>query len=457
MITSSKVDLSILFDAMFAHLGGKIEQNSNKIYNAGFISRVNQTPKDFFFILKNIHDNMDEATQKKWKIPNIEFGLLDHFSPNCYAKLRGKNYGIGMSAMIPYCALELVSFFFADPDFYPEFGDTKKPALVRLDGVNELPFFQIATNSYRPLLSESLSDRDSLVLLKGIYTARGQCCAWNPETGKRFSGLEYIEFNKSIIDLTLPRCPKRRQYCYYFAHLLTTFFWLHEIAHCSENHLSYLVQNSAGNTLMEIQEGIAQGNKIVLGENVSDELINAMENEADQEALLVMIGLMTTESDLLNHEGLNIAPLKAVEVFCFFICALFSSYERYERRRFTVPRESHPRGTVRIVNMITTLMTLIEGNGELEGAVIRSFDYAKDISAYSRYRHLDCIRKGMGHLKAMNFDNQNHYYEVLSNIKDTSTGVTRLLCYPFFTQNLPALTNSKNFRMPSFLDKKKSS
>ncbi|MEI8650408.1 hypothetical protein P4S73_25080 [Paraglaciecola sp. Hal342] len=67
MITSSKVDLSILFDAMFAHLGGKIEQNSNKIYNAGFISRVNQTPKDFFFILKNIHDNMDEATQKNGK------------------------------------------------------------------------------------------------------------------------------------------------------------------------------------------------------------------------------------------------------------------------------------------------------------------------------------------------------------------------------------------------------
>ena len=122
-----------------------------------------------------------------------------------------------------------------------------------------------------------------------------------------------------------------------------------------------------------------------------------------------------------------------------------------------MPRESHPRGTVRIVNMITTLMTLIEGNGELEGAVIRSFDYAKHISAYSRYRHLDCIRKGMGHLKAMNSDNQNHYYEVLSNMKDPSTGVTRLLCYPFFTQNLPALTNSKNFRMPSFLDKKKSS
>jgi len=413
---------------------------------------VDQTPNWLMDHIKKRYKSLDDQSKAKWKIPQIAFGLLNTTSVNCYATKRENKYAIGMSAMIPFCALELVSFFFSNPDFYPELGDSNGDgqALVRLDGVNELPFFQISSNQYKPEIQKEVSEVEAFNIAKALYVGRGQCCHWDPETGKRHNAIEYLTYKKAILDLILPRCPDRRKFCFYFANLITTFLWLHEIAHVSEGHLKIIEEQKGGATFKEFPDGIRLQNFINSPDVISNGLLNAMEEEADQEALLTSIGLILHQEDFFNPSKLKISSYKTIEIFIFFICALFSAFERYERRRCFIPSDSHPRGTARIVGMLATLLSMVEQKDELKVALSKSLDYAKDISHVARYRHLNCIKKGIKNFESIDFDLRRSHFETLIECKGRETGIVRLLCYEFFEECM-SIKDSEEIRMPGFL------
>lgn len=388
MILDHLFDPMIAFDIIYEHDGRRWNVDVNEFYQKPLFTYIQSIPEVLYrWAAEDISNVPPNYRPESFDLPEISFGILNTQRLNCYATHRSGRYYIGMSGMIPMAALEIACYFFSDNDFFVNIGEPDKQPFVQLDGVEAPPFFQFSENRYWPLIWDGLPRDEAQNLFKSICTIRGNTRRFNHETGQMVSAEEYWSQNFSVMDLIKPQCPVRRAHCDYISIIMSTFFWLHEITHVTAGHLRLLAERNQGSSvsIAEFPDWIY--GQALQSEDASDsKLLLAMEFDADIEAVMLTIGLIM--QDLDQEHPLVTEKYLRVELFIFFLFAIFGSISLQDKRLGRHKIGTHPPAKFRLINLMKYIQRFSSVDDNLNAAMLRGMERTAEFGRFGKLSYL---------------------------------------------------------------------
>lgn len=381
-------DQDLAFDVVFSDCGGRWKDSKQEqAFHSPFLQEIENFPQTMVEMAKGILSNSPNNADLLF--PEMCFGLIDGQTLNCYASRVGNRYFVGISVLMPIALLELSSYFFRDPNFFPNLGDPSLSPIVGLDGIEEVPFFQIAQNRFSPLIAKDLSEDRAMRLHESICQMRGNAAHRDHETGLRITGGNYIRQMEGLVELILPRCPVRRRYAMLAARQVCMFFWLHEIAHITQGHLRTL----------QVRDGIAQSRLFELPDGFlpkqgglactsTDSTLFALELDADVDALVNTISMILRGLDGSDTGYPEWDSYESVKLFTFMVTATFGALAKRAERHQWSASLSHPPEKLRLVNIFKYLLHMSTKDPALNAAVLGGLDLAKEMQSRKLMRNL---------------------------------------------------------------------
>jgi len=391
MTSPIKFDPSIAFDIVFNQHGGrhnlKQDDVGKNLFHRSLLTYAESIPSVLLEVSKSIKQGYDPDNLVK--LPEIHSGLLNCQGLNCYASRSNGRYFVGMSTMIPIALLEMAAFFFSEEDFLPMIGDNEDGPMVKLDGLETLPFFQIAENKFRPMLPKNMSDAEAESLYKSICVIRGNAGLYESDTGRRLSANEYLTQFDTLIDLLLPVCQIRRAHCKYMAEIMEHFFWFHEIAHVTQGHLRHFEKQTEAPvvSLREFPDLAYSG--LETGEiRITTAPYIGFELDADIEAALMTIGSIMLDLDIESDDFPYVDRYARLEIFVFTLIAVLGSFSMRYNRSNIEENLTHPCSQIRLQNVILHLTNFTDDDPKLGEAIGRGMSLAASLGQYPRFSYL---------------------------------------------------------------------
>lgn len=307
---------------------------------------------------------------------DITFGLVDTCSINCYAALFQGRYYVAMSAMVPFCLLELASWLLARKDVLPELGNPSAGPKLALDGVEATPFFQVAQGRFIPRLHESINEHEAELLYRSAAMLRGNAQRFDHETGEQLKATLYLEQFHTLFDFLMPACPVRRYHVEYLVNVMSTYFWIHEITHVTNGHLDLL--SPAGEQRRGLLREFPETGEFAAQREqhaIDGQTQLSMELDADLEALMITIGLILEGRDDEGRSKLD--PYEKVRLFVFMLLETYMALACEEAKRQDAPT-AHPPAHVRLLHLGIYCMHLASGDPKLDQAVHSAVTLAKE-------------------------------------------------------------------------------
>lgn len=383
-------DPDIAFDIIYSSVGEKWDTSNSPLYYKNLLAYVQDLPNAIYGTTEKLKNSIPEHERpENYDLPPMTFGVLNAQKLNCYAACKNGHYYLAIGGLIPFALSEIAAYFFSHQDFFPDIGEPDRHAPIQLDGVETPPFFQIAENKYYPLVSESYSMAETNIVYKNVFTIRGNTQHFDHRTGLLLTAEEYLGQNFTIFDMIKPECEIRKRHCDYVVTTMCTFFWLHEIVHVTHGHIRLMqdMKSTKSNEPVVMQEFPDHIFVRSEHEGIDNDLLLAMEFDADIEALMITLGFIMED---LDHEEDDMVcdKYKRVEIFTFFLIAVFSAIAKHENRGNKTRYTSHPPIQYRLLNIMKYLFAFSSKDKKLEGAINNAINIVKHLSEYNKYAYL---------------------------------------------------------------------
>lgn len=265
--------------------------------------------------------------------PNVEIGYLNstRFNAYCHARPDIGSFHLGMPIIAPACMVEFCGHFFCRPEFYPEIG-IPQPNIEKS-----------ANQMLRQAVAASGQDAYPGALIKSL--------------GRSEMPLELKDF-QTLAFACLPDDVTRRAAALYFAHQLTYFIWLHEMAHMAHGHIEKLeLRSGVPFRLCEFEEEGPLG----LDQRQPSSLSQLCEIDADTRAArLVVTQMLLGDDPTYGPKNPFETPIDLrIEIFIYLL-TMFHFVQWFEQKNTnsSYHEGSHPPSLVRAACSIMQIIHL---------------------------------------------------------------------------------------------------
>lgn len=383
-------DSEIALNIAFSDFGGIWRPSEMDLgFHVPILRYVESVPRVLIDVAQDMLAQAEDVEDVR--IPEIQFGLINSQTLNCFASVMSGRYYVGISVAMPIALLELAAYLFNRKTFFSQVGNSEGIPPIALDGVEEIPLFQIAENRFQPRFAKDLSEDRVEALAHSISLVRGSAFHMD-ETGRRLDGRTYINQFQGLLELLMPRCLIRRHYVQQAARIMTYFFWLHEIAHVTQGHLRTLRELSPHkrSSLFEFPDSRLPA-YMAEPATISDISLFSFELDADCEAIVNTIGMILIDLDIEDEDRTDLDAYGRITLFTVMLVAVFGSMGKRSGRRSWSQSLSHPPERIRLANILNYLLNFAHGDQKLRDAVQEGVKIANELGQFSDFGSLNAI------------------------------------------------------------------